>query len=104
MLTVRFPDGHAVTYNSANLVSTWNDCIHLMTKAGGDTVAVIQHAAGATIEYVRPCSITPPAIPTPEAAANLLVTFLEGGESVEWDAGYALADLKRALVAHAKGN
>jgi len=56
-LTVRYPDGMAVTYNAANHLVYQGSAWKLYTRAGGQWVASIQASAGAVIEAERHCSV-----------------------------------------------
>ena len=60
MLTVRYPNGVAVTYNTANFLSRETDAWNLYTTdpmKGGEWVATIQLSAGCVVESVRACRV-----------------------------------------------
>ena len=58
MLTVRYPNGMAVTYNNANHCAIENGYVNLLTKKGGYWVARIPDSSGAIVEFRRPCAVT----------------------------------------------
>lgn len=95
MLTVRFPDGVAVTYNTANFLSREADAWKLYTGdpiKGGEWVTTIQISAGCMVESVRPCRVENPVVGlTNYAAADLVLKNLR-----ELD-GRRLKELKMAL-------
>lgn len=57
MITVRFPSGFFVTYNSASWAVRKDAFTDLYTRKDGDWVAQVNHASGAIIEVVPPCSV-----------------------------------------------
>ena len=57
MMTVRFPSGHFVTYNNANLLSYAAHAWELHSKKGGDWIASIQPSSGCLVEVTSPCRI-----------------------------------------------
>jgi hypothetical protein len=60
VITVRFPNGQAVTYNDACFLRHGEDLWTLFTAdpaKGGKTVALIQTGAGVLVEFVKPCSV-----------------------------------------------
>lgn len=57
MFTVRYPNGQAVQYNTANFLKYENACWQLYTESGGDWIASIQLSAGAMVECVAPCKV-----------------------------------------------
>lgn len=74
MMTVRFPNGQAVTYNDAHFIEhspvTWR----LMDKEGGRCLAIIQASAGVIVDLVRPCKVENSAqVQTLESAARMVV-------------------------------
>ncbi len=73
MLTVRFPNGQAVTYKHANYLDYSGSGWELYTKAGGDWIVSIQESAGAIIETEEPCKIENPTIAMTEGVALRMV-------------------------------
>lgn len=60
MITVRFPNGQAVQYNTATCITRENGEWKLYTTApdkGGALVAMIQASAGVLCEWVYPCRV-----------------------------------------------
>jgi len=57
MITIRFPSGHSVQYNSATFVSHDDLGSRLFTKENGALLARVQHSAGAIIEFMTPCRV-----------------------------------------------
>jgi hypothetical protein len=57
MLTVRFPDGTTVEYNTAHYLIRDSNGWVLYTAKDGDWVAWISAASGCIIEATRPCRI-----------------------------------------------
>src|SRR5262245_27259249 len=58
-LTVRYPDGMVITYNSANYLLRNGDSWQLFTSNdNGKWVASIQASAGAIVEATARCSVT----------------------------------------------
>lgn len=55
MITVRFPNGHFVTYNNATYVWYGDQFARLYVKKDGDWVADILLSGGPIIENIRPC-------------------------------------------------
>ena len=80
-MTVRFPNGQAVTYNRAHYLSySKNGNWELYTEYGGDWIASIQKSAGAILETEAPCSIENPQIHMTVGVALRMVTrMLENG-------------------------
>jgi len=60
MITVRFPNGQAVTYNDATHLIRSEDGWQLHTEKGGRWVASIQSSAGVIVEAMPPCSVSNP--------------------------------------------
>jgi len=58
MITVRFPNGHAVQYNDGNYLETWEDGATIRTKKDGDLIAEVPKTC--IIEWVRPCRVYNP--------------------------------------------
>ncbi len=92
-MTVRFPNGQAVTYNRAGYLSYKDDSEwELYTENGGDWIASIQKSAGAILETEAPCSIENPTIAMTEGAALRMVARMlkdgtcPGAEAVEMKA------------------
>ena len=60
MLTVRYPNGMAVQYNSATFLEHSANVWHLYTRRpseGGKWVASVQVSAGVIVESASPCAI-----------------------------------------------
>lgn len=60
-LSVRFPNGNTVIYNSANQLYHEESGWHLFSglkEKGGNWIAAIQVSAGAIIETASPCKIS----------------------------------------------
>lgn len=96
MMTVRFPDGVAVTYNDATYMRYGNHAHELYTKnptEGGKWVASIPVATACIVETCRPCRVEQAAL-TVEGAAKYLA--LNSGELRRLE-GWVARDLKRAL-------
>jgi hypothetical protein len=57
MITVRFPRGLVVQYNTATFIEHDEHGSRLFTKENGKQIARIQHSAGAIIEFNSPCRV-----------------------------------------------
>jgi len=98
MITVRYPDGQAVTYNTATILEKDLYCWRLRTKKEGDLVAVIQLNAGATVEFVRPCRVENPLTErTGEQALEYVADYIEPLSRLGYRAARAAVRLKVAL-------
>ena len=95
MLTVRLPNGVAVTYNAATNFEYHNGNLRFV-DAKGLWVAEVQASAGATVERVAPCKVTQTINDTDAAIAHLL-GVIEQGDTLPWQVRAKLSDLKRAL-------
>jgi hypothetical protein len=92
MMTVRFPNGQAVTYNDA-CVLAYEDHAWLIYGVRKKWIASLQLSAGAIVEAVRPCSITNPVQNiTKESAIKMVLKMIEDREEIS-----GLADIKRGL-------
>lgn len=60
MITVRFPNGQAVTYNSAALLTYKPGSAWELTSKNGGWVASIQESAGVIVESEPPCKVENP--------------------------------------------
>lgn len=60
MLTVRFPTGVSVTYNTANYLHRENDVWRLYTAKDGEWVASISPASGCLVEAIPACKVENP--------------------------------------------
>ena len=97
-VTVRFPNGQALTYNAGWYVSWQGGRARLYDKApdkGGDLIASLP--SDAIIEWQPPCKIENP------VAGLTLHTALEtvrdqARQATDWRDLHLLADLKRLLV------
>lgn len=60
MFTVRYPNGQAIQYNTANHLRYTSNGYELYTKdpdKGGGWIATIQSSAGVTVEAVSACRV-----------------------------------------------
>jgi hypothetical protein len=95
MLTVRFPNGQAVTYNDANFCRYTEHTFNLWTKEGGTWIATITYESGAIIEAVPPCKVE-----NPIAAMTLKVAcemVLASARNANYRESILLADVKKML-------
>jgi hypothetical protein len=94
-LTVRYPNGQAITYNRANYLTYHEDRWNLHYRdAQGTThwIASVQASAGAIVEAEPACEVANPLLGlTPQAAVTYLLTHLAAVHPDD------LGDLKRAL-------
>ena len=98
MITVRYTDGQAVTYNTAIFLEKDLYCWRLRTKKDGDLVAVIQLNAGVTVEFARPCHVENPlAERTGEQALEYVADHIEQLTALSSRAARAAEKLKREL-------
>lgn len=103
MFVVRYPDGTAVTYNTANYLTRTDTGWNLHTKnpaEGGNWVASIMLTAGATIECVPACKVERPEDQAPlHQLLRTVVTRLEDERHtyVNYKVHPALRRLKRML-------
>jgi hypothetical protein len=95
MITVRYPNGTAVTYNDAtkheNLPSGSIQLLYVDQKGRSWIHAILTPGSGAIVEWVKPCRFQNDL--SPRAAADLLVAACER-KSLD---GATAAKLKRAL-------
>jgi len=96
-MTVRFPNGQAVTYNSADWV-LWSGGVRenheLYTKEGGNLVAVVPPTC--IVEFMSPCKVENVClVPTLEVALSKV--WAEAREA-SWRDCQSLADVKRLLA------
>lgn len=74
MMRIRFPNGHAVTYNRAIYVVWGADRWSLYTKKDGEHIASVGLASGAILEWSDPCKVeNGPSIPSLVEAAELVI-------------------------------
>lgn len=94
MLTVRFPNGQAITYNNANQVFTDAASWDLYTDAQKTKwIASLAPSSGVILEATKPCRIeNSAAIQTLESAANMVL------ENIHEVRGSQLAALKEKLT------
>ena len=97
MITVRFPSGVAVQYNTASYVLRSSDAWHLYEQKDGKWVASIQMSAGVMIEAVPACAVTAPGAASLHAGLDMLLSLLQAGQGGQVPS-YKLKDLKRALA------
>jgi len=81
-MTVRFPNGQAVTYNDARFVESYGHGWHLYKSKKGDVcegwIATVPHSSGAIIEVVRPCRVENPLMDvTGESALKYVLAHAE---------------------------
>ena len=79
MITVRFPNGQAITYNNAMWIIHYESSGGIMhdlwTKKGGEFIARIP--PGCIVEWIRPCKVENSAqVQTLESAARLVAENL----------------------------
>lgn len=97
-MTVRFPNGQAVTYNDAMFCSYGNEIASLYTKEGGRWIVSIPYESGALIETVRPCRVENPLTAvTGEAALEYVLAHAEELANLS-RGGRLLAELKKKLA------
>jgi hypothetical protein len=101
-MTVRFPNGQAVTYNDANFLTFGNGQVwSLYTKdpeKGGRWLCSISPESGAIVESVPPCKVENPLVKlTGEGALDFV---LENAEEISkpWAGARKLAELKKKLA------
>jgi phage baseplate assembly protein gpV len=102
MFVVRYPDGTAVTYNTAGYLYRAETGWNLYTRNpddGGTWVASIMHSAGATIEAVTACKVERPEDQAPlHQLLRAVVARLEDRENyVHYKVHPALRRLKKLL-------
>ena len=100
MITVTFPTGVRVTYNDANDVKFYEDYVSICyADENGKRFwrAALQRSAGCMIEWVRPCEVMAPPLPSPEVALDTILRQIESGQ-LQGIASWKLKDLKRALA------
>lgn len=94
MMTVRFPNGQAITYNNGGFLQYTPDFWEIYTASpskGGHWIASIQARAGAIVETSPPCQVK-----------GLEFSLLQAFEKVQtelWELpAYKLKTLKNALT------
>ncbi|KKM68602.1 hypothetical protein LCGC14_1459170 [marine sediment metagenome] len=98
-LTVRFPNGQAITYNDVNekqrIVGGW-ELIKKDRRGEKWQVAIVLDSSGAILEWVNPCTIENPLEKITDRAAleRLRSRLQEAGKN---NPG-ALGDMKRELA------
>ena len=96
MITVRFPDGTAVTYNDANWLCYEGGTACLRAKEGGHSIAHIPAGTPCIIELEKPCIVENLVKGiTPALSVDYLVTHIR--EVRGYLALKRLGDIKRAL-------
>lgn len=93
MLTVRFPDGTSLQYNTATYVSYHNSHARLWTQNGGQWVATIFFSSGAVIEATTACRVYNPVKQT----GDVIGWLLDNMRRLSWTELGRLAELKAAL-------
>ncbi len=64
MMTVRYPNGQAITYNDAGFLKHGDNCTWILKeRENGPCIAFIQASAGAIVEFRNPCSVRDDAKP-----------------------------------------
>lgn len=61
-ITVRFPNGQAVTYNRANFIVWARDVATLQVGKDGACIAFVPYSAGAIFEFENPCHVANPLV------------------------------------------
>lgn len=102
MFVVRYPDGTAITYNTANYLVYEKHAWVLRTKKDGGWVASIQLSAGATVECVTACKVERPEDQV--SLATLVERVVERlkedrrrGSYLDWSLRKHVNNLKRLL-------
>jgi len=100
-MTVRFPNGQAVTYNDAYLVKHFANHSSLYTKSpedGGTWICNIPYASGAIIEGTRPCRVENPLMDvTGESALKYVLAHAEELANLS-NGSHLLVQLKKKLA------
>ena len=98
MITVRFPNGQAVTYNDTTCIKWFgHECALYRTTQDRDAdkwIVWISSTAGAVIEFVHPCTVSIPNTLSPDEAMDLI---LREGRNFSWQQRQKLADVKKML-------
>ncbi|MDP1795901.1 MAG: hypothetical protein Q8K78_00390 [Planctomycetaceae bacterium] len=96
MLTVQFPGGVRVQYNTANFLLRCADAWQLYTEKNGDWVATIQLSAGVIVEAVPARAVMAPPLASWVDGLDMLLKLIEQGHGDQLPSCKA-KDLKRAL-------
>ena len=96
MITVTFPNGVRVTYNSTNYLIRDNSYWDLYTRKDGNGVASIQPSAGVIVEVVKPCAVVGPPVTSPDTISDVICMLAESGE-LHRAASYKVKNLKWVL-------
>jgi len=89
-LTVRYPNGTSVDYNTAVKMTYRSDGVFELLDGNGNWIASIQGSSGAIVERYWPCVIRDGL----DSAARRFADNPERLRDVDWN---VLADIKRAL-------
>lgn len=95
MITVRFPNGQAVTYNSGARIDKWSNGTNIKTREDG-LLAWVSDSSGAIIEWSTPCKVENP-IANVTWAEALKVVAQNCREFDHWQDLELLASLKDKL-------
>lgn len=96
MITIRYPNGQAISYNKAYTLYRETDAWMLYTTTkdkGGALVVAVQVTAGCVIEWSQPCKVENAAL-TVKKAAEVLAKC---SDELHQLPGSVLRDLKIAL-------
>jgi len=99
MITVRFPNGQAVTYNQAFFARHNGEHYTLQDREGGRAIAFVPYASGAIVELDSPCRVENP---LEGQAIEAVLCYLDERKlrefaSQSWRNRKALAEIKRIL-------
>ena len=93
MITVRFSNGQAVTYNSAQKIMPYEGGFKILNSQDG-LMAVAP--SGSLIEWTQPCKVENP-ISNATLHAAIEKVLDEAHRATDWSTLTKLADLKRLL-------
>jgi hypothetical protein len=96
MITVRFPSGQAVTYNSGTKVDRWFVGTNIRDSSD-HLLAWVSDSSGAVIEWASPCKVENPFTElTMKTALQYVNTFAESYDHT-WETKGMLVSLKKLL-------
>ncbi len=93
MLTVRFPNGQAIQYNTATYVTYTDTQARLWTRKDGEWVATVFISSGAVIESQKACRVYNPITQT----GDMIGWLMDNMRRLSWSELGKLAELKVAL-------
>jgi hypothetical protein len=97
-LTVRYPNGLAITYNDAHVLEHGSTCWNLYeSEKRKKWIAAIQPSAGVIVEAKRPCLIENPQTDLTEQGAVELVKRMFRKKRHADGCGAEVAEIKRLL-------